>query len=207
MIGEKSSSDVDVFFPFGVLGRLPFRELDFFHRLMLPDPALPLFTSLDVLVPRVGVPGALEFAAGGGAELKSIETPSTFAMLSSTVFTDPSRAFEDVVGASPESLLNKSLSSRPLIGRRRNAGCVSVGGARGGATVTAMGGFAATVSSYRTVINPSSIRVHGVAVDFVRRLPEFSGAILHDLEAFVITAVVICSRVGNVDAQCRSMWV
>jgi hypothetical protein len=191
-MGEKSSSDEEAFFPFGVFGRLPFRELGFFHRLMLPDPVLSLLTSLDVSVPCVGVWGTLPFAAGGGAELKSIESPNTSAMLSSTVFTDPSRAFEDVVGANPESLLNKSLFSRPLIGRRRNAGCVSVGGARGGATVTAMGGFAATVSSYRTVINPSSVRVQvGVAVDFMRRLPEFSGAILHDLEVLVSTGVVM----------------
>jgi hypothetical protein len=48
------------------------------------------------------------------------------------------------------------------------------------------------------VINPSSIRVQGgVAVDFVRRLPEFSGAILHDLEVLVNTVVVFCSRVGD----------
>jgi len=185
VIGEKSSSDVEVF-PVGVLGTLPFLDIGFLHLLILPEPTLSLFTTFGVPRPCVGVWGILLLVFAlevGGVELKFIESPNT---LSSTVFTDPSRAFEDVVGAKPESLFDSSLSSKPSIGLRK-AGCVSVGGARGGATVTGIGGFAGIESSYRKAIKPSSVRVRGggVPVDFVRRLPDLSDAILHDLEEWV----------------------
>jgi hypothetical protein len=84
--------------------------------------------------------------AAGRLELKLTVTPNAFDAPSSTVFTDPFRAFEDVVGASPESLLDRSFSSRPLSCLRK-AGCVSGGGARGGTTVTAIGAFWAIVCS------------------------------------------------------------
>ena len=157
---KNSSSDLD-FCSFGVVGRLPVREMGFFHLLKLPDPALSLFTNFNAASACIGAMGTFSFAAGvaGGLECESKVAPNTSVMFSSTVSMDSSRAPEDVVGARPESLLNKFFSSEPLFGRRRNAGCVSVGGVRRGATVTAIGGFAATVSSYRTVINPSSVRV------------------------------------------------
>ena len=87
-------------------------------------------------------------------ELSFIETTGTF---SSIVLTDPSRAFDDVVGARPESLFHSSSSCSPPTGLRR-AGCKSVGGARGGATVTGIGALAGVVSSYRKTIIPSSSR-------------------------------------------------
>jgi hypothetical protein len=85
----------------------------------------------------------------------------------SIVLIEPSRAFKDVVGARPESLLVLSLSSNPLVGLR-NAGWISVGGVSGGATVTGIGGFAASASSYRKAMRPASgRRGGGVALNFV----------------------------------------
>ena len=170
MIEKTSSVEADVLFPIGVGGTLLFFESVFLHLLMPPEPTL----SLDMLV-AIGVGAGtcdkLVLVVCGEGVLKLIETPSTL----SAVFTEPSRAFEEVV-ASPESLLDTSSSSNPL----RYAGWVSVGGCRGGATVTGMGGFAATVSSYRKAINPSSGRKWGVvATDLVRMLPEGESAIVH----------------------------
>jgi len=68
---------------------------------------------------------------------------------------EPSRAFEDVVGANPESLFESSLSTTLLSGLR-SAGCMVSGGARGGAIVTGKGGFEGMQSSYREEINFSS---------------------------------------------------
>jgi hypothetical protein len=179
VIGENSSSVFAA--DGGVLGRLPFVELGFLQRLTLPEPMLSLLVNLGVLGICVGVSGVF---AACGLELKFIAIPSA---LSSTVFTEPSRALDDVVGARPESLFDSSFSSAPVLGLRR-AGCVSVGGARGGATVTAIGGFAGIVSSYRNVIIPLSVRVCCcvVIIEFVRKPPDVWGAILHDSRLFAV---------------------
>lgn len=133
VMGENSSWVTDPVSVVGVFGRLPPLKLGFLHLLMLLDSTLSLLLMLDVLI-RFDLGGVLFeiVLATGMAELKLTATPSTLDAPSSTVFTDPSRAFEDVVGASPESLFDMSFSSKPLICLRK-AGCVSVGGARGGA--------------------------------------------------------------------------
>jgi hypothetical protein len=163
-IGVNSSGvdfDVGVL---GVFGVLLFLDPDFLHRLILPEPILSSLV----------LGGVLGTGDWGGSplcvlELKSIFTPK---ILSSTVATDPSLALLEVVGASPLSLLLWSVSSMPLFGLL-SAGCMSVGSRVGGATVTAIGGFAGIASSYRRVIIPLSIRVCccGGATDFVRRPP------------------------------------
>jgi hypothetical protein len=187
LIGVNSSGvdfDVGVLGVFGVLLLL---DPGFLHRLILPEPILS-----SLVICGVGV-------LGGGAcgevalwrlELKSIFTPRMF---SSTVVTEPSLALLDVVGASPLSLLVSSVSSIRLFGLR-NAGCFSVGARCGGATVTGIGGFAGTASSYRRVIIPPSMRVFccGDATDFVRNPPRpmplfsLSGAMSTDESVVVV---------------------
>jgi hypothetical protein len=175
LIGENSSCvGLDV----SVLGILLFLKLGLLHRLILPDGILSLSATFGVM--ETGVCGSFVLCT---LELKSIFTPST---LSSTVLMEPSLALLDVVGANPLSLLLASVSSILPFGFL-SAGCVSVGGERGGGIVTAIGGFAGRASSYRRVIMPLSVRVCccGDAIDFVRRLPVpllslplLSGAIL-----------------------------
>lgn len=67
-------------------------------------------------------------------------------LLSSPAMREPSLAAVDSVGASPESLFEISCCSILLAGLL-NAGCVSIGGARGGTIVTGIGGLAGRVSS------------------------------------------------------------
>jgi hypothetical protein len=120
----------------GVLGRLPFLLPGFRQRLILPLPILSLFLMF-------GVAGTVDGDCGVGGILEpkfiNPNAPSSFSPISL-----PSLALLLVVGANPLSLfpLSSSLSSTLL-----NAGCVSVGGALGGATVTGMGGLAGRVSS------------------------------------------------------------
>jgi hypothetical protein len=151
LIGVKFSTEAALAIVGGVLGLLLLLEEGLLQRLefsKLKLPPLVTFTSGSVFA---GVSGALwTFSAGLftlALALKLAARPRPGALLfSSTVLTEPSRALDEVVGASPESLFQPSSSLISLFVRRR-AGCISVGGALGGATVTGIGGFAGSVSS------------------------------------------------------------
>lgn len=141
VMGVKFSTDVDLGISGGVLGLLLLLEEGRLHREEVSELKLPLFVTFTSGSALVGDSGALWILTAGALMLVA-----ALGALSSTVLTEPSRALEDVVGASPESLFQFSSSLTVLVVRRR-AGWVSVGGARGGATVTGMGGFAGSVSS------------------------------------------------------------
>lgn len=87
--------------------------------------------------------GSKAAIGGGGDESKFMVKASTFFSVDGA-FSDPSLAVDEdvvvVVGARPESLFFSSWGVR-------KAGWVSDGGARGGATITGRGAFAATESS------------------------------------------------------------
>ena len=117
----------------GVLGGEFFTRRAFLHRLPLPE--LPLFVTFSVV--SGGLCSLCSFVDATSFESKLTVKPSA---LSSIVFTDPSLAAVEVVGARPESLFDSSLSSS--VNCRRRAGWISRGGARGGATVMGIGALA-----------------------------------------------------------------
>lgn len=141
VIGVNSSEAVDRVVFVGVFGLLLLLEERLLHLFEPFELMLLLFVTFTSGNGFVGVSGALCIFTAG--ELTLVERREAF---SSTVLTEPSRALEEVVGASPESLFQPSSSLKSFV-VRRSAGWVSVGGARGGATVTGIGGFAGMVSS------------------------------------------------------------
>ncbi len=136
VIGENSSSDPREFLSSGgVIGIIPFLALPLLHFLTVLEP------SLWVMFGVLGACGlVVPFVFGNELFVGANK------LLSSPVTKDPSRAPVDSVGARPESLFDGSCPSTLLTGLL-NAGCVSVGGRRGGAMVTGIGCLACRVSS------------------------------------------------------------
>src|SRR5262249_1835518 len=141
VIGVNSLEDVDSILFGGVFGSLLLLEESLLHLFEAFELTLLLFVTFNSADNFAGDSGVFCIFTAG--ELTLDERCDAF---SSTVLTEPSRALEEVVGASPESLFQPSSSLRSSV-VRRSAGCVSVGGACGGATVMGIGGVAGTVSS------------------------------------------------------------
>jgi hypothetical protein len=118
---------------------------------------------------------------------KSIFSQTSFSLSSSVLPAKlSSLGFELVVVASPLSLFQSSSPDRPLFGLR-SAGCVSVGGTRGGDLITAIGGFAGVVSSYLRASIPLSFRVAdevkvGTRCEFLLNLLLLRRTLLKDRE-------------------------
>jgi len=189
--GENCSSSSIDFCDFSVIGVIStsftsFLDPDLAQRLILPDFTLSLLLMLLVNSCFGGVCGV--FIADGlelKPESKSIFSPKILSSLK--LFKLSSLALLLVVGANPLSRFHsRSSKSNALVRLTLSAGCKSVGGALGGATVTGIGFEPRTASSYRRVKMPLSLRMRGINgrfdnvvvvgddADLIRMLPRLS---------------------------------
>jgi hypothetical protein len=109
-MGLNSSVEAERVIFGGVLGLLLLLDAGLPHLWEFSEFKLSLFVTFTSGRDFVGVSGALCTFAAGIFMLD--ERPDAF---SSTVLTDPSRALEDVVGASPESLFQPSSSLKSFV--------------------------------------------------------------------------------------------